>query len=46
MGEKLRKCIKCGVDVQSYSPMRKYCFDCRIAMRRTWAENTRVNKIE
>jgi len=25
----LAKCLKCGSEVLSYSPMRKWCYDCR-----------------
>jgi len=34
-----KKCVKCGKKVRSISPMRKYCFDCRIKMRKVWFDN-------
>ena len=36
---KLRKCTKCGKSIKSISPMRKYCFECRLKMRKVWFEN-------
>lgn len=41
---KLRKCVKCGKTIQSLSPMRKYCFECRIKMRKVWFENFKKKK--
>ena len=26
---KQRSCMRCGLKVKSYSPMRKWCVDCR-----------------
>ena len=37
--QKLKKCIRCGKTIKSLSPMRKYCFECRIEMRKVWFEN-------
>ncbi|MEM4282741.1 MAG: hypothetical protein QXU88_02115 [Candidatus Woesearchaeota archaeon] len=25
----MRQCKRCGATIKSYSPMRKWCFDCR-----------------
>ncbi|MBW2973566.1 hypothetical protein KY346_04185 [Candidatus Woesearchaeota archaeon] len=29
MGGNLVKCQRCGAEIQSYSPMRKWCVECR-----------------
>ncbi|MBI2548991.1 hypothetical protein HYW21_06590 [Candidatus Woesearchaeota archaeon] len=41
---KKKRCIKCKKVVNSISPMRKYCFDCRLKMRRVWFENFKRRK--
>ncbi|MBW3012959.1 hypothetical protein KY340_02030 [Candidatus Woesearchaeota archaeon] len=38
----LRKCLKCGEIIQSYSPMRKWCFECR---KKIGIEQARERKI-
>jgi ribosomal protein L37E len=32
MGDELVKCQRCGTEIQSYSPMRKWCVECRQAI--------------
>ncbi|RMF06531.1 hypothetical protein D6764_01980 [Candidatus Woesearchaeota archaeon] len=44
MKQELRKCVKCGKTIKSISPMRKYCYDCRIEMRKVWFENFKKKK--
>lgn len=36
---KLAKCVKCSAAIKSHSPVRKYCFDCRIKMKSVWIGN-------
>jgi hypothetical protein len=38
----LRKCLRCGDNIQSYSPMRKWCFECR---KKVGIEQARARKI-
>ncbi|MBD3303685.1 hypothetical protein GF343_00940 [Candidatus Woesearchaeota archaeon] len=32
MGDEIVKCQRCGDKIQSYSPMRKWCVECRHAI--------------
>ncbi len=41
---KLMKCVHCGKTIQSMSPVRKYCFDCRQKMRLVWLDNFKKKK--
>ena len=25
----MKNCDRCGINIQTFSPMRKWCFDCR-----------------
>jgi len=25
----MKPCLRCGTTIQTFSPMRKWCFDCR-----------------
>lgn len=38
-----KKCQRCGCTVQSFSPMRKWCFDCRKIIS---LEQARLRKID
>ena len=43
MGKATKQCLRCGFDIQSYSPMRKWCFDCRKVVS---LEQARDRKLE
>lgn len=40
---KAMECKRCGCSVKSYSPMRKWCFDCRKVIS---LEQAKERKIE
>jgi len=42
MGENLAKCQKCGVEIRSYSPMRKWCVECRHAISLEQAKKRKI----
>ena len=35
------KCMRCGTQINSFSPMRKWCFDCR---KKVTVEQARARK--
>ena len=37
------KCKRCGADVKSYSPMRKWCIDCRRKVGLEQAKQRKLN---
>ncbi|MBW3017347.1 hypothetical protein KY316_03155 [Candidatus Woesearchaeota archaeon] len=39
-------CQKCGVEIKSFSPMRKWCFSCRKAVSLEQAKARKVKKLK
>ncbi|MBW2994671.1 hypothetical protein KY315_04605 [Candidatus Woesearchaeota archaeon] len=45
MGGNLAKCQKCGVDIRSYSPMRKWCVECRHTISLEQAKTRKIARM-
>ncbi|MBW3014247.1 hypothetical protein KY335_03320 [Candidatus Woesearchaeota archaeon] len=40
-----KKCLRCGVGLESYSPMRKWCFDCRKVVSLEQAKTRKIARM-
>jgi hypothetical protein len=40
----MKKCMRCGKRIATYSPMRKWCFDCRKTISLEQAKARKVAK--
>jgi len=43
--EEIMDCLRCGIGVESFSKMRKWCFDCRKKVAVEQARKRKLAKI-
>lgn len=41
-----RKCLRCGIELKSYSPMRKWCYECRKIVSLEQAKARKIAKMK